>query len=276
MKKILSVLLILIACLSLVACDFNKKENPMATYESLDEINKLAGVNICKPEGMEISDEKFLMTDNQTAAYQFVSNGYIYYIRACKDTVNDMSGIFINNKPAFEGVTDKVAFAEADGYKVYRFILGNKQYCFGVNDEGKLIMDDFSMQFANLKNQMIQETTLKEVKDLLGTYQDSYSQRANAEVVIGEDINQVIVTISWANSSDEIEEFICECKYDMGKLIYDKISHNLITQSSKDGIAKTELNDYSSGYFSIKDNKLYWDGSGNESTSKCVFERLYG
>lgn len=269
MKKLLNILLVILICLSASACDYFEEESPMIKYSSLQEINKNAGVNICKPTDLEISDEKYLMVDNNTATYQFISNGYIYYIRGCKDLVNDMSGIFINNKPAFAGVTDKVAFAEAEGYKVYRFILGNKQYVFGVNDEGKMIMDDFSIQFTNYRNQMISENTMQEVKKLIGSYQDSYSQRASAEVILGDDINQVVVNIKWSNSSTETEEFICVCKFDMGKLMYDEITHQL-----NNGETITELNDYASGYFSIKDNKLYWDGSGNTQTSNCIFEKI--
>lgn len=272
MKKILKVLLMLLMCLSLVACDLNEKESPWQKYSSLEEINKLTGVNICKPEGMEITNETFITNDNQTAAYQFESNGYVYYVRGCRDLTNDMSGIFVNNKPAFAGVTEKVAFVEAEGYKVYRFILGNKQYVFGVNDEEKLSKDTFSEQFTNYRNQMIRKNTIQEIKDLLGEYQDSYSQRASAELILGDDINQIIVNVKWSNSSTESEEFVCICKYDMGKLIYDEISHT--STNTEDNNSTTELNDYSSGYLSIKENKLYWDGSGNDLTKTCVFEKI--
>lgn len=273
MKVIFKYFSILLVCLFLTSCA-KQQENPLVEYSSLKEINKLAGVNICKPAINGITNEKFYMNENETASYQFEVNNYIYYIRGCRDLYNDMSGIFINSKPAFEGVTDKVAFVEEEGYKVYRFILGNKQYCFGVNDKENLSKDLFSEQFENYKNQMIEENTLSEIKDLVGLYQDSISQRASAEIKLVDDINIVAINIMWSNSASSTEEIKCECKFSLGELMYDEISHT-VTEVDENNIETTiELDDIGPGHFLIKGKALYWEGTNNEALAKCVFEKI--
>lgn len=273
MKKIFSILLILLTCISLSACN-KKEENPVKNYSSLEELNKDAGVNIVKPATMGITNETFLMGDNQTAVYMFELNGNKFYVRACRDLENDMSGIFINNKPAFDGVTDKVAYAEGQGYRVCRMILGNKQYSFGLLMNEDTTDEYFENAAMEYKDQMIQEVSLPIVNELIGTYQDSTSQRANAVVTRADDINRINIDITWSSSAEEYEEWICECVVDMGMASYKQIKHIKNTVDEQ-GNTTLETNDeVYDGYFSITDNKLYWDGSGNNQTSSCVFEKI--
>lgn len=273
MKKILSILLILLTCISLTACD-KEEENPVKNYSSLNEINKIAGVNIVKPATMGVTNETFMIGDNNTAVYMFELNGNKFYVRACRDLQNDMSGIFINNKPAFDGVTDKIAYAEGQGYKVCRMILGNKQYSFGLLINDETTDEYFENAAMEYRNQMIQEVSLPVVNQIIGSYQDSTSQRANAVVTSGDDINRVNVDITWSNSAEEYEEWICECIVDMGMMTYSKITNikNIVNDQGETELLTNE--EEVDGYFSIVDNKIYWDGSNNKQTSSCVFEKI--
>lgn len=273
MKRTLSILLVLLICLSLSACK-QEPEQPIRTYETLEEINSQANVNICKPAVMGVTEEKFSTGDHNTALYQFELNGYSYYVRACKDTINDVSDLFKNNKPLFEGCTEKIAFDEATGYKACRFILGNRQYVFGVYDEEKMNQEDFESQALSLIDQMINQLTLPEIQELVGKYEDSTSKRAAAEVKLADDINQIIIDITWPNASSSYDEWKCQCYINMGKAIYDTISHTTNEVDEQGNVTPTSLDDYGQGYFTLKENQILWDGSENEITQTCVFKKI--
>lgn len=272
MKKILSALLVLTICLSLVACK-QTPEQPVQQYESLEEINDQANVNICKPAAMGITDEKFYMVDNNTAAYQFVMNGYKCYIRGCRDLVNDMSDLFVDGKGLFEGCEEKISFGEAQGYKACRFILGNRQYIFGINDKEEMQEDYFESQAHTLIQQMINDVTLPEIKELVGEYQDSTYERASMTAELS-DINKININIKWSSSASSYDEWNCICYINMGKAVYDTITHTSNVIDEDGNITPTTLDDYKDGYFSLKENKILWDGSSNKETSTCIFEKI--
>ena len=108
------------------------------------------------------------------------------------------------------------------------------------------------------------------IDSLLGSYQDSTSQRAMAEISKVDD-NTVNIDIRWSNSAISYEEWIIKAKIDGSKLTYAK---NDLTHFNNDNGNQTTINDVKEGYFEVKDGKVLWSGSGDEYLSTCVFEKL--
>ena len=263
MKKILSLLLVVLTCLSLVACSEEEVENPIKQYSSLEEINKIAGVCLVSPEFSGKKNEKYYMIDNNTASYVFELDGYQYCMRGTKDTKNDMSGIFKNSVPLFDENSDMIAKEEAEGYKVYRTILGNKQYIFEVHDEGKIDDETFDNQFEQVYDQIIYESSISDVKAMIGDYQDSVSQRAMLKVSLI-DVNVFQFDITWSSSATEYDEWIVIVPAKDVKLDYDKIDHYRVTCQENGTESRENLDDYLPGYFKTEDGKIYWTGCGDE------------
>lgn len=116
------------------------------------------------------------------------------------------------------------------------------------------------------------ENSTKEVVSLAGSYQDSTSQRASAQVEQVNE-NEIKIDITWSSSATEYDEWIINAKISDGKASYDSITHNRVSFVD-DQETTEELNDYGPGYFEIDGEKLLWTGSGNSQTSTCVFELM--
>ena len=108
------------------------------------------------------------------------------------------------------------------------------------------------------------------VDSLLGSYQDSVSQRATAEVGKVDD-NTVEIEIHWSSSAENSDEWIIKAKIDGKKLTYDE---NDFTHFSITGETSTIVENEPAGYFEVKDGKLAWTGSGVDATATCVFEKV--
>lgn len=270
MKRIITLLILLFV---LIGCA-SEVENPYMEYESLQEINTKANTHLVKPEVMGITNEQFFILDNNTSSYVFDLNGYEYYMRGCKNTSIDMCGVFYNGTTLFANKVDEpIAFARSNEYSVVRFILGGKQYIFGVKDKGEIDEQTFNNQFNEIYNLIIYESTNQDIINLLGEYQDINSQRATATVELY-DVNMPLITVSWPSSANQEDEWYAYCKYEPGKLNYESIDHIKNTYS-EDGEASMEtLNDFIPGYFEIIDGNICWTGSKEENTSSCVFEKL--
>ena len=276
MKKLLVTLLALFICFSLTGC---KKEeeivNPVKKYETLQEINEIAGVTLVSPAVPEISDQEYYIIDNKTAAYKFTVSGYEYYMRGCRDTSIDMSGVWVDGKTLFQDhLEDVFDFEEGDGYKVGRFILGGRQYIFGVHDKETMDKNVFLDLCSQISNQVIVEGTHDEVKALVGTYQDYVSQRASANVMLT-DIDTLTIDIIWPNTAYEYDEWVMtNAKYELTKLKYSEVIHTYNIMYDDGSMDVIDQKDFEPGYFEIKDNKLLWTGSGNEFASMCEFEKV--
>ncbi|GEM_PF-1811451 len=111
--------------------------------------------------------------------------------------------------------------------------------------------------------------------ELSGTYQDSYSERASADVI--EDIeedgdSELYVKIHWGSSATEASVWEMECeKGTDGKYRYDDcIKYIVTTDDDGNGNKKLVYKD-GSGYFTLDGNKLLWNGAAEESCKNCVF-----
>lgn len=269
MKKLFTIFLCLF---TLIGCTKKEVPNPFSEYTSLNEINDKADVHIVPLNNCEIEKENFYMIENNTASYVFVINGIEYYIRGVRDTGNDMSGIIIDGHLAFEGSTEDIDYRENEEYKVFRFILDNTQYIFGVHDYGKVNQEEFFNQFYELYGQIIEASTKEEVKQYIGYYEDCVSMRAGAVVRLN-NVNTLLIDIIWSSSADEYDEWVTEGKIKNNKIEYKNIAH---TKNKINGeeveILSTE--EGQAGYFEIIDNKICWTGSGNEQTSICEFIKI--
>ena len=106
---------------------------------------------------------------------------------------------------------------------------------------------------------------------LSGHYQDSYSQRAVAEVT--DNGETVAVTVYWSSSAFERTVWQMTCKKDGDKLSYtDCKKANVTTDDSGEGSEEVEYEN-GEGYFTLKDGKLLWDGAAEEDCTNCAFEK---
>ena len=272
MKKILAILLL---SMSLFGCQ--KQDDPTNGYikcNSLEEINKSANVEIFKPAIMGISNERYFLIEQTTASYTFDANGYMYNIRGSKDLDFDMSGIFTNTvEPLFKHLDEKIQYGETDEYKAYRFLLGNSQYIFSVQDNGQMDKKLFESQFEDVFKLFCVEASFEEIKNCVGTYQDSTSQRATMEISLI-DINELYIDITWPSSASEYDEWIITVTPTSRKVEYEDITHKRVVVDENGNSKETTLDDYTRGYFEIENGIVRWTGSGNDQTSSCVFEKV--
>lgn len=270
MKKILCVLATL---LILCACSGeNGTKNPVVEYNSLDEINEVAKVNLISPGVMGKTNERYSIIDKKIAEYDFELNGYEYTLRGADFTNKDISGLYFDGKEAFTQLDQSLDYNNDSTYKAYRFIINNKQYVLMVKDNNELDYETFFSQFSDIYSQIIYESTSDEIKQYIGQYYDTTSQRAVADISLS-DVNKLYIDITWSNSASEYEEWIINADVKDNKITYDEIVHMNVKVKEDGTLLPEVIDDYGAGYFEIKDNKLKWTGSGNSSTSSCVFEK---
>ena len=279
MKKILTLLLVLATLFTVAGC--SKKENqeeiiggntvnPMVSYDSLEEINEIVGTKLMHAPVMGVSDEKFFVINAEIAEYNFTVNGNNYCFRGAKDLASDISGVYIDGKPAFEGSTINYDYASDATNKVCRFLVGDTQYTFAINDNGAMDDDTFVSIANEFYDLLIEDASDKEAVNLIGDYQDSYSQRAKATLdLMG--VNNLLIDITWSSSASAYDEWMIYGQYQDGKLVYD---NDDIVHFTVDGDEMLMVNDSIGGYFEIVDGNVCWSGSGIEATSSCVFEKI--
>ncbi len=249
--------------------NFAGMPNPMVSFNSLEEINQKTGVNLVKPGVMGVSDEAFFVVNGTLADYRFTLGGYEYTFRASKNLNEEISGIYVDGKLAFEGEKADYSFKTDETYKAIRFLVNNIQYVLSVADNGSIADTDYDAMAVELMNTIMQTTSGSEYVALLGDYQDSYSQRATAQVALG-DTNRLHIQITWGSSADDTDLWDVSGTIKDGKIVYDKDS--IFHYRYNDGGYK-ELADTVEGYFEITDKGFSWSGSGMESTQNCTFEK---
>ena len=109
-------------------------------------------------------------------------------------------------------------------------------------------------------------------KGLEGEYTDSFSQRAIADIVSKDKYVEILV--SWGSSAAEKTVWIMTATLDGdNKLSYTDCEEAIIIFDEKGNSNKTVLKENLSGYFTIQDGKLFWDGSEDPQCSECIFEK---
>ena len=278
MKKILNVLLILLLCISVAACNSNNAPeeetsgnasmaNPMVSYDSLDDINKITGVQIVSPAIMGKTNEKFFVIADKIAQYDFELNGSKFTVRGALEIKEDISGIH-DESNVFNSGDDFTCYT--NDFYLERFFDVDKQYTIVLTDPG----DVTDEQFSNICSEF--ESIMKWHRDdpAVGDYQDSISERATATVERFGDTYNIVV--DWSTSANELT---CWYMYDAvlndGKLEYkeEQMYHNVYDENGET-ISSDEKVNTTPGYFTIEDNKLYWTKASEEYLQECVFEKI--
>lgn len=243
--------------------------NPMVEFNSLEEINKKVNVNLVRPAAMGVSDEVFNVINNEIADYKFKIAGRDYSFRAAhKDDDEDISGIYIDGKTAFEGNEADYSIVSGEGYYVGRFFVDDVQYVLSVADDGTVSDVDFDSICLEMRNLIITQVSDEGFTSLLGSYQDKVSMRATAEVKPA-DKNEVFIEINWGNSADSTESWYITAEIEGDKLVYDAddISHYVTNGDSNPEL----INDTAAGYFKYENSELSWTGSNSKLTNGCIF-----
>lgn len=270
MKKLLNLLLVLVLCLTISGCEKEEIENPVIKFETLDAANIKAGVTLVKPAIAGVTDDYIGVIDNNTATYSFILNGYEYYERGCRNTSIDMSGLFTDKGGLFdEHLDEKECYGEAEGYKVFRFILGKTQYIFGVLDEGKMDLETFAQQYKEIRNQIINDSSTSDARSLIGTYTDRISQRAIATVTLC-DVNTFKIVIHWGSSANTYDEFVINTNY--AELSYNDIVHTENTVNEDGTVTSVALDDSIPGKLVHEDDILIWEPENFDF--RCEFVML--
>ena len=169
MKKMFAIMTVLVLCLAAAACGNKAEEteevtepmvgggiegiaNPMVQYETLAEINEIAGVAIPAVEGAE--NELYFVYNGTMAEYQFTLNGLEYSFRGSTDTSEDISGLYLDGELAFEGSDANYSIAGNTQYSACRFLFDDSQYTIVVEDNNTL-QNDFDAFCIDLFNAML-------------------------------------------------------------------------------------------------------------------------
>lgn len=148
MKKTLAALLCLTLALPFAGCEsavetgnepedegFAGLANPMVGYESLDEINGIAGTNIVHPGIMGVTDEAFFVINGGASApiaqYDYKAAGYEFSLRGAK-TGEDFSGLYADGASLFGECEEDadLEIAAYDGGRAGRWSKDGVQYVF--------------------------------------------------------------------------------------------------------------------------------------------------
>lgn len=273
MKKLLVLLLTVLMAMSLVACTQNEEPeqgtpeanlpNPLKEVSSLDEVNELAGINIVAPGVAGKSDEKYFVIESNDATlgqYVFTVGGYKYTLRGANYTADDISGIYDDNNE-YNANEDIIIYTNK--YKLDRFFVGETQYTLYVEDNNELDEETF----CNIALEIEQLVKGNNGVSYQGSYQDSVSQRAMADVV--ETSEGYNIVVSWSSSATEYTTWTMDAQLNGDKLEY---KGELIEKHNGDDVETTASNNV--GYFEIVDGKLCWTGAALEECQTCVFEKI--
>lgn len=108
-------------------------------------------------------------------------------------------------------------------------------------------------------------------KDLSGTYNDSVSKRARANL---DDSGETVdVVVSWSSSAEEGSVWRMTCKKEGDRLVYfdcEKTTYSI--NDSQEDVSVVEFKD-GKGYFTVSGDTILWDGASEEYCKKCVFEK---
>lgn len=272
MRKIINLALCLLVLSTICGCAKKEEEpsvggqivNPIIKCESLEEVNKKAGVTIVSPGVMGKEDKSYtyINVDPIIGQYVFEVNGVEYTLRASKNIKEDISGLYVDGNEFEEG-KDFVLISKE--YKMDRFFVDGVQYVLTIKDNGEMSEDQFYT--------IIQEIEAIHGKDVLvGEYADATSQRATA-IVLKED-DKYNITVHWSSSATEAMEWNMLASFDGEKLTYagENITNYKTDDKGNQVIEETASNNL--GYFEVKDNILYWKGAAMDYCRDCAFEKV--
>lgn len=144
MKKLLKTLLCTCMFIGLVACNANMP-NPIEEKKTLEDINEEVGGNLIRPEGLDITNERFDVINEEypVAEYNFEANGLTYCFRFSKAPLSvDISGVYFRGEPLYTEEDCSLIFSHPDDNTyVSRWPGSGGQYT--IMCEGDCDMSDF-------------------------------------------------------------------------------------------------------------------------------------
>lgn len=243
--------------------------NPMTEVESLEALNAAAGTQLCKAPVMGVTEESFctIAVTPVLAQYRFSINGIPYCFRAVNGSTDDISGYYVGEGTAFEnGKNEGVIYASAETTKLARWFVGDVQYVLSATSD---TMDD--ILFASIAEEIAFGTGYTapavDYSAIIGSYADSFSQRAAADVT--ETDGGVIVSVHWASSANAYNQWVMRATLSGDILSY--ASCDLTVCDDDGATVETTLG---AGYFTLDGGKLLWNGAAEEDCRECVFEKL--
>ena len=276
MKK---TIVMLIALAMLTAMAQTGVPNPITEYTSLAEINAAAGTCLVRPAVMGVSEESFstiTTSEGVISQYRFTVAGFGYTFRGSRMT-EDISGVYVSGHGVFKGAaTDECEFYYGEGFMLSRWKSGINQYTLYVEDPDS-IMDRETFRLISWEMQElaggteIDNAAAIDISDLAGTYQDSFSQRAWAEIHI--ENGECVIEIHWADSAAEYYLWTMTLSPEGDRLTYtDGVCCDITVFDG--GIEKTiTVYDQAAGYFTVSGITLLWNGAENDYCRDCVFEK---
>jgi len=111
-----------------------------------------------------------------------------------------------------------------------------------------------------------------EIADFVGTYSDSFSERAVCELSMNEDNESLHMLVSWGSSANEHTSWVMDVKYVGGLLEYSNCECGTTIYddaTGKDSYEAAYTN--AEGYFTINNGSLCWTGAYDEYCRDCVF-----
>lgn len=106
-----------------------------------------------------------------------------------------------------------------------------------------------------------------------GEYEDSFSQRAYMEARdLGDGLK---LTVHWSSSASESSIWTMTARFTSpDRLGYTDCEYGIIVFDDDGKDSYTREYDLGEGYFTLKDDKIYWDGASDDFCRDCVFEKL--
>lgn len=277
MKKIVSFISIFVL-LALSCALAVGLPNPITEHSSLEDINQLCGTALRHPAVMGVTDEVFqtIACEGYTLAqYNFRINGYAYSFRGARNTADDISGVYLNGASAFgEAKPELLSYAQGEGLKLARWFVGDVQYTVCIEDPDA-VMDDET--FHLIAEEFRDYTQIDDAADLSNgilptcNYWDRVTERAWMTVELDPD-GKTLVTVHWADSAESYTQWTMTLSAgENGRLEYDDCAARFITVDDQGKETAAIVYDKQSGYFTLKDGVLYWDGAIDDNCKGCEF-----
>ena len=284
MKKTLIVLLALIMCLSLTACNDTEKEeqsadepvgmaNPVVEYGSLEEINEKTGVNLIKPSTVEVTNERFSVINDTVAEYVCEVNGREWVFRAAYVTDEDISGI---HNEYNEFVPNQDSSVYVNDFYLERFFDGDRQYTIAamnpISEDGEILVDQVEFIDCCMELESIQKQHMDD--PVVGDYQDTVNE--NTVVYVERFGDKYNVSVNLTASESEFKSWtMYDAVKDGDKLTYRGEEIGQYTYDSEGNVISSNVTAANNvGWFEIKDGLLYWTGAAEEECRAWVFEKI--
>lgn len=247
--------------------------NPIVVYHSLEEINEIAKVNLMKPAVMGVSEEQFSVIDGKIAQYVCDINGREWTFRGACITDEDISGMY-HEQNVFTPKEDYGLYANE--FFLDRFFDGDRQYTIVVKDpisaDGEILLDEETFSNCCMEMKSIQQQHMDD--PLVGDYQNAADERMTVYVERRGD--EYIISVNLSVSDGEFKCWTMQGAVNEGdRLTYRGEEIGRYTYDVEGNETSSEVTAANnSGYFEIKDGKLYWTGAAQEECRSCVFEKI--